>query len=55
MSRHGHRLLAPEAQGMLVCPKSGWRYQEAAPGVLRCLDWPEERSLPLNPGESDLP
>lgn len=24
----------------------GWRYQEVAPAMLRCLDWPEDRSLP---------
>ena len=23
-----------------------WRYQEVAPGVLRCLDWPEDQPLP---------
>ncbi len=45
MSRHGHRLPAPDAQGIMVCPESGWRYREVEPGVLRCLDWPEERSL----------
>jgi len=45
----------PDASGPLVCPASGGRSQEVTPGVLRCLDWPEERSLPLNPGESDLP
>ncbi len=46
MSRHGHRLPAPDMRGMLVCPESDWRYQEVTPGMLRCLDWPEERSLP---------
>ena len=50
MSRHGHRLPAPDMQGMLVCPESGWRYQEVTPGVLRCLDWPEERSIPPHEG-----
>jgi len=45
MSRHGHRLPAPDAQGIMVCPESGWRYREVEPGVLRCLDWPEERTL----------
>ena len=45
MSRHGHRLPAPDAGGIMVCPESGWRYREVEPGVLRCLDWPEERSL----------
>lgn len=45
MSRHGHRLPAPDAQGIMVCPESGWRYREVEPGVLRCLDWPEECTL----------
>src|ERR1051325_11728738 len=46
MSRHGHRLGAPQAHGIWRCPESGWRYQEAAPGILRCLDWPEDQPLP---------
>lgn len=46
MSRHGHRLPPPDAQGIMTCPESGWRYQEVQPGVLRCLDWPEEQPLP---------
>lgn len=46
MSRHGHRLGNPDADGIMVCPESGWRYQEVAPGVLRCLDWPEDEPLP---------
>jgi UDP-2-acetamido-3-amino-2,3-dideoxy-glucuronate N-acetyltransferase len=45
MSRHGHRLPAPDADGVLRCPESGWRYQEVAPGVLRCLDKPEDEAL----------
>jgi len=45
MSRHGHRLPAPNAEGFMVCPESGWRYREVEPGVLRCMDWPEERAL----------
>jgi UDP-2-acetamido-3-amino-2,3-dideoxy-glucuronate N-acetyltransferase len=45
MSRHGHRLPAPDGQGIMVCPESGWRYQEVEPGVVRCLDWPEDRDL----------
>ncbi len=45
MSRHGHRLPAPDAGGLMVCPESGWHYREVEPGVLRCLDWPEERAL----------
>src|SRR5438132_1885184 len=46
MSRYGHRLGAPDAHGVLLCPESGWRYQEVAPGILRCLDWPEDQPLP---------
>jgi UDP-2-acetamido-3-amino-2,3-dideoxy-glucuronate N-acetyltransferase len=45
MSRHGHRLKERNAQGHYVCPESGWRYQETEPGVLRCLDWPEDKDL----------
>jgi len=46
MSRHGHRLINPDANGIYVCPESGWRYKEIEPGILRCLDWPEEEPLP---------
>jgi UDP-2-acetamido-3-amino-2,3-dideoxy-glucuronate N-acetyltransferase len=46
MSRHGHRLPDPDAEGIMVCPESGWRYREVEPGVLRCLDWPEDQPLP---------
>ncbi len=45
MSRHGHRLPKPDSDGSMVCPESGWRYQEVEPGVLRCLDWPEDKDL----------
>jgi UDP-2-acetamido-3-amino-2,3-dideoxy-glucuronate N-acetyltransferase len=44
MSRHGHRL-KPGTDGKLACPESGWRYVETSPGVLRCLDWDEDRPL----------
>jgi UDP-2-acetamido-3-amino-2,3-dideoxy-glucuronate N-acetyltransferase len=46
MSRHGHRLKDRDSQGYLICPESGWRYQEVEPGILRCLDWPEDKPLP---------
>lgn len=46
MSRYGHRLGASDSHGILRCPESGWRYQEVAPGVLRCRDWPEDQPLP---------
>ncbi len=45
MSRHGHRLENRDEEGNLICPESGWRYQETGPGVLRCLDWPEDKPL----------
>ena len=45
MSRHGHRLEKRDAENNLVCPESGWRYAEAEPGELRCLDWPEDKAL----------
>ena len=46
MSRHGHRLPLPNQDGIMICPESGWRYREVEPGILRCLDWPEDESLP---------
>jgi UDP-2-acetamido-3-amino-2,3-dideoxy-glucuronate N-acetyltransferase len=46
MSRHGHRLGAPDANGVMLCPESGYRYQEFEPGLLRCLDLDEEAPLP---------
>ncbi|PDV97959.1 acyltransferase [Candidatus Viridilinea mediisalina] len=45
MSRHGQRLPPPAATGIMCCPESGWRYHTETPGVLRCLDWPEEQAL----------
>ena len=46
VSRHGHVLGAPDASGTMSCPESGWTYREVEPGVLRCLDWPEDSDLP---------
>jgi len=46
MSRHGHRLGSPDAEGIMVCPESGFRYKEVSRGVLRCLDLDEEAPLP---------
>jgi UDP-2-acetamido-3-amino-2,3-dideoxy-glucuronate N-acetyltransferase len=45
VSRHGHVLGEPDAGGLRHCPETGWRYQEATPGELRCLDWDEDRAL----------
>ena len=40
MSRHGHRLVDPDADGVMTCPESGLRYREGA-GRLR---WPAART-----------
>ena len=45
VSRHGQRLSAPDAEGIMRCPESGLRYKETA-GVLKCLDLNEEAPLP---------
>jgi UDP-2-acetamido-3-amino-2,3-dideoxy-glucuronate N-acetyltransferase len=52
MSRHGHRLGPPDAYGVRVCPESGLRYRETAPGVLRCLDLDEDAALPPDTGRA---
>jgi UDP-2-acetamido-3-amino-2,3-dideoxy-glucuronate N-acetyltransferase len=48
MSRHGHRLGAPDSDGVMRCPETGYRYQEKEPGILRCLDLDEEAPLPAS-------
>lgn len=48
MSRHGHLLGNPDAEGVMVCPEGGLRYREVEPGVLRCLDLDENEALPEN-------
>jgi UDP-2-acetamido-3-amino-2,3-dideoxy-glucuronate N-acetyltransferase len=53
MSRHGHILKNPDAQGIYTCPESGFRYQENAEGQLRCLDLDEETPLPDNLAEGE--
>jgi UDP-2-acetamido-3-amino-2,3-dideoxy-glucuronate N-acetyltransferase len=45
MSRHGHVLAAPDKDGVMTCPESGFRYREDE-GSLRCLDIKEDESLP---------
>jgi UDP-2-acetamido-3-amino-2,3-dideoxy-glucuronate N-acetyltransferase len=45
MSRHGHVLPKPDADGFMRCPESGWRYQELEPNVVRCLDRGEGEPL----------
>jgi UDP-2-acetamido-3-amino-2,3-dideoxy-glucuronate N-acetyltransferase len=46
VSRHGIPLPEPDAEGVMACPESGYRYRETAPGVVRCLDLDEETPLP---------
>ena len=46
ISRHGIPLPAPDKEGVMVCPESGFRYKEVSPGVVRCLDLDEESPLP---------
>ena len=46
ISRHGHRLNAPDADGVMRCPESGYRYMETDAGVLRRLDLDDEAPLP---------
>jgi len=45
MSRHGHRLTQKDSDGSWICPETRWRFREEQPGVLRCLDWDEERPI----------
>jgi UDP-2-acetamido-3-amino-2,3-dideoxy-glucuronate N-acetyltransferase len=47
MSRHGHRLGNPDADGVMRCPESGFRYQVDRNGELRCLDLGEDEPLPV--------
>jgi UDP-2-acetamido-3-amino-2,3-dideoxy-glucuronate N-acetyltransferase len=44
VSRHGHRLPAPDADGIMRCPETQWRYQESD-GRVRCLDRAEDAPL----------
>jgi UDP-2-acetamido-3-amino-2,3-dideoxy-glucuronate N-acetyltransferase len=53
VGRHGVRLPAADAEGVMVCPESGLRYREHPAGVLRCVDLDEDAALPeaLRKGE----
>lgn len=46
MSRHGHPLRPSSEAEVLLCPESGFRYQQDAKGQMRCLDLDEEAPLP---------
>ena len=45
MSRHGARLSNADDKGIMVCPKSGWKYQLKEEDLLVCLDWPEDKPV----------
>lgn len=45
MSRHGHKLGAPDATGLRTCPQSGWKYRHINPELLRCVDRDEDATL----------
>jgi UDP-2-acetamido-3-amino-2,3-dideoxy-glucuronate N-acetyltransferase len=47
MSRHGFKLQTTQQPDIWICPNSGWRYQEVQPGLIRCLDWSEDKPLPV--------
>jgi len=46
ISRHGIPLPEPDANGIMICPESGYRYKEVEPGIVRCLDLEEDAALP---------
>ncbi len=46
ISRHGISLPEPDADGIMICPESGYCYKEVDLGVVRCVDLDEEASLP---------
>ena len=48
MSRHGHRLPDPDADGVMRCPESGYRYTLNQQGRLVCLDLSEDDALPTS-------
>ena len=45
ISRHGQPLSTPNAEGIMTCSESGWRYREVEPGVVRCLDKNEDEAI----------
>jgi UDP-2-acetamido-3-amino-2,3-dideoxy-glucuronate N-acetyltransferase len=45
MSRHGHRLTAPDEQGVYTCPESKLRYK-LTDGRMHCIDLGEDEQLP---------
>ena len=48
ISRHGQRLIKPDAQGIYHCPESKLRYKKIKGNALKCLDLNEDAALPEN-------
>jgi len=48
VSRHGVPLPPADANGIMTCPESGYRYRLAETSLLRCLDLEEESPLPMD-------
>jgi UDP-2-acetamido-3-amino-2,3-dideoxy-glucuronate N-acetyltransferase len=46
VSRHGIPLHAPDAEGIMTCPETGFRYRLSPDGLLKCLDLDETQPLP---------
>jgi UDP-2-acetamido-3-amino-2,3-dideoxy-glucuronate N-acetyltransferase len=46
MSRHGHPLGKPDADGVMRCPETDYRYTRGKDGILYCLDLNEDEPLP---------
>lgn len=47
MSRHGHILANPDAEGIMKCPESGFRYKESPTNKgVKCIDLGEDLPLP---------
>lgn len=55
MSRHGIRLPKPDADGIMICSESGYRYKEVTPGVIKCLDLDEDAPLPADKAVGKIP
>jgi len=46
ISRYGHKLETPDADGVMKCPESGFECKEIEYGVMKCLDLDENKVLP---------
>jgi UDP-2-acetamido-3-amino-2,3-dideoxy-glucuronate N-acetyltransferase len=54
ISRHGIVLKNPDADGVMTCQESGYRYKETEPGLLRCLDIDEQTPLPADKAKGNI-